>query len=250
MIKKALRAIKGQLRDANLIMVEGHKLIGEACKSGAHPEMVFVEQAESLGDKVNLEPYCYQIPRAILKELSSVQNATDIVAFFTAPPPLPIDSVLDSANLVIILDRIQDPGNLGTILRVSEAMGAQAVLLLKGSCSIFNPKVTRAAMGSSFRLPVFADLCPDLFFELMHRHGFVAIGADMDGAPLPRFRFPQKTALIFGQEGQGLSQKILKECTSRLAIPMQGQVESLNVATSASICLYEWSRQRTSAGNI
>lgn len=249
-VKRALKIIKGQIDDDSLLLVEGHKLIDEARKSGAQPQMVFVEHSENLRDKKALESCCYVVPRALLKELSTVKNATEIVAFFSPPVFASLSASLTTASLLVVLDRIQDPGNLGTILRVSEAMGADAAILLKGSCSPLNPKVIRAAMGSSFRLPVFADVCPDEFFKLARNNSFATICADMDGTPLPQFSFPEKVALILGQEGQGLSKEILKECTCKLAIPMQGQVESLNVATSAAICLYEWSRHRNSPKKI
>lgn len=249
-VKRALKAIKGQNDDDSLLLVEGHKLIDEACKSGAKPQMVFVEHSSDLRGKKALENCCYVIPRALLKELSTVKNATEIVAFFSPPVFDSLSALLVTARLLVVLDRIQDPGNLGTILRVAEAMGADAAILLRGSCSPFNAKVIRAAMGSSFRLPVFADVCPDVFFKLARKNSFATICADMNGTPLSHFNFPEKVALIFGQEGQGLSQEILEECTCKLAIPMQGQVESLNVATSAAICLYEWSRHRSSLKKI
>lgn len=242
-IKRAYKALAGS-NDEQLLLVEGHKLLDEALKSGARVEMVFVEEPQSLREKYDLNNVCYQVPRAILRELSTVQNPAEILAFLAPPQPPKLAEVIANARMLVVLDRLQDPGNLGTIMRTSEAMGVNALILLKGCCSQFNPKVIRAAMGSSFRLPVIADVAVNELFNQLQQHECATICADMHGKPLAEFTFPARSAFFFGQEGQGLAEKILKECKSKLAIPMQGQVESLNVATSAAICLYEWSRNR------
>lgn len=241
-IKRAQRAVAKCNND--LLLVEGHKLLDEALKSGARPEMIFVEHPHDLREKQNLSNICYLVPRAILRDLSTVQNPAEILAFLNLPSAPTLSEVVAKASMLVILDRLQDPGNLGTIMRTAEAMGVNALILLKGCCSQFNHKVIRAAMGSSFRLPVVADVAAKELFNLLQQHGYATICADMDGEPLPEFAFPARSAVFFGQEGQGLADEILKECKSRLAIPMQGQVESLNVATSTAICLYEWSRKK------
>lgn len=206
--------------------------------------MVFVEHPQSLRGKKNLLECCYQVPRTLMRELSTVQNPAEILAFLTPPPQPALNDILKKPGLLLVLDRLQDPGNIGTIIRTSEAMGASAIVLLKGCCSHFNHKVIRAAMGSSFRLPIAAEVERNHLFSLLKQHSFATVCADMHGQPLPSYSFPDHCAFFFGQEGQGLADEIIKECNSRLAIPMQGQVESLNVATSAAICLYEWSRNR------
>jgi TrmH family RNA methyltransferase len=121
-------------------------------------------------------------------------------------------------------------------------MGADAVLLLSGTCSYLNSKSIRASMGSLFRVPVFADLVLSDICTLLRKQSFTILSADMEGKSLFSFKFPAKTALVMGQEGRGVSSAIKKECSDSLAIPMQGKVESLNVATSAAICLYEWQK--------
>ena len=245
--KRAQRVFSGR-SDEKLLLVEGHKLLDEALKSGAIPEMVFVEDARALRGKLELERFCYQVGRAMYRELSSVQNPAEIIAFLAPPPSVAPDKALASASMTLVLDRLQDPGNIGTIMRSSEAMGVDLLVMLKGCCNQFNPKIIRAAMGSSFRLPVVAEIDAPELFKLLQKNRITSICADMHGQPLPEFVFPQRCALFLGQEGQGLAEEILQECNSRLAIPMQGQVESLNVATSAAICLYEWARVRRTRG--
>lgn len=242
-IKRALKALS-QPAEAGLILIEGHKLLNEAISSGAKPEMVFVEHPDSLNGRFELEPVCFQVSRSLLREISSVQNPAEIVAFLTPPPAPDLEKAIETAAKVLVLDRLQDPGNIGTIMRTGEAMGIDLLILLKGCCSIFNHKVARAAMGSNFRLPLCYDANFPVVAKIFRKFQTTMICADMQGNPVTDFQFPARAALVLGQEGKGLDQEILKECNSRLAIPMQGQVESLNVATSAAICLYEWARSR------
>lgn len=242
-IKKAVKVLSGS-SDENLIMVEGHKLLEEALKSGAKVDMLFVEDPSSLRDKTDLESKCYQISRGLMRELSTVKTPNEIIAFLT-PPPLPsLNKVLENQGVLVALDRLQDPGNIGTIIRTSEAMGALAVILLEGCCNSNNHKVIRAAMGSNFRIPVFSNIKSEKLFSLLKENDFSTYCADMQGKQLPGHSFPKKVALFLGQEGSGLSETVIENCNHRIAIPMFGQVESLNVATSAAMCLYEWARNK------
>ncbi|MDD2999109.1 MAG: RNA methyltransferase [Candidatus Riflebacteria bacterium] len=242
-IKRALKIVS-RTNSEDLLLVEGQKLIAEAITSGAEAQMVFAETLQAISFSPELAKICFLVPRAIIRELSSVQTPAPVLAFFSLPSQPSLGEKIKNSDLLVVLDRIQDPGNLGTIIRTSEAMGASVLILLKGCCSRYNPKVARAAMGSSFRLPTFDNISPANLFKILKDADFATICADMHGTDLQKLSFPARSAIFFGQEGQGLSQEILKECTSRLAIPMQGQVESLNVATSVAICLYEWSRNR------
>jgi len=247
LIKQALRINAGKpCADAEMIVVEGHKLIDEALKSGATLRMCFIDSAGTLAGRPELAERAILVPRNILNDLATVHTPGHIVAYFEAPAMPDPREILDRSAMLVILDRIQDPGNLGAIMRTGEALGAGAVILLKGCCSPFNPKTVRAAMGSSFRIPTLS--MPDHQYALaqLKKHGFTCLAASMQGTPLPAFAFPERSVLFFGQEGQGLQQEIFAECNDTLAIPMQGQVESLNVATSVALCLYEWVRGRKS----
>ena len=273
-IKRALKAINDPNKE-NRILVEGYKLLGEALKSGAKPEMIFVENEgnglpplpqcfalqppQSLRDSspiyggassihkndfYNYENITYKVSRGLMRELSTVQTPSEIIAFLTPCPAPNLDEVVKKAEMLVVLDRLQDPGNIGTIMRTSEALGASAIILLKGCCNPNNHKVIRAAMGSSFRLPVIANVDVQNFFTILNKNGYMTICADMKGTNLKNFNFAEKTALFMGQEGQGLSDIIIANCKARVSIPMYGQVESLNVATSTAICLYEWARSK------
>lgn len=254
-IKRAFKAINEPSKE-NLIVVEGHKLLNEALKSGAKPEMIFVAckenglprdltTARNESYKINnFDSITYIISRGLIRELSTVQTPSDIIAFLTPSPAPHLDDVVKNSEMLVVLDRLQDPGNIGTIIRTSEAMGASAIILLNGCCNSNNHKVIRAAMGSSFRLPVIPNVDVKNLFNLLNKNNYMTICDDMKGTNIVNYKFSEKSALFIGQEGQGLSDYIIANCRSRIAIPMYGQVESLNVATSTAICLYEWSISR------
>jgi len=244
LFKNALKVCKGIFSDAPCLLVEGSKLIKEALASGALATQVFVTDPAAIDEFPELERRCCVLPHTLFKELSSIQTQTRIIALFSPPSPSDLEPMVSSSSALVVLDRLQDPGNMGTIMRTSEAMGIEGIILLKGCCSPYNSKVIRAAMGSSFRLPMCINVDPCHLLSVFNKHGFSSICADMNGVSLFEYGFPGKCAMFFGQEGQGLDTKILKECTDRLAIPMQGQVESLNVAASAAICLYELAKCR------
>lgn len=249
-IKRALKAINEPNKE-NLILVEGFKLFGEALKSGAKPEMIFVENEESFYKALKSAPAfdgessLYKISRGLMRELSTVQTPSDIIAFLTPSPTPNLEDTVKKSEMLVVLDRLQDPGNIGTIIRTSEALGVSAIILLNGCCNSNNHKVIRAAMGSSFRLPVIPNVDVKNLFNLLNKNNYMTICADMKGTNIVNYKFAEKSALFMGQEGQGLSDYIINNCKSRIAIPMYGQVESLNVATSTAICLYEWTRNRT-----
>jgi TrmH family RNA methyltransferase len=143
-----------------------------------------------------------------------------------------------------VLDSLQDPGNLGTILRSAEAFGADGVICLPGTVSAWNPKAVRASAGSVFRLPVLAVNAQDCLAQL--REGGVKIWTTTvkaaQHASLVDLAGP--VALLIGNEGNGVSDYLAAQATGRITIPCPGPVESLNAAVAASVLLYEASRQR------
>ncbi len=145
--------------------------------------------------------------------------------------------------LIIVSAGLQDPGNLGTIVRSAEAFGASGVIALPGTVSIWNAKALRASSGSAFRLPVVSATLKDLFTTLRaNRIRTLATTAD-GGTPAQQLDLTQPLTLFIGNEGSGLSPELLNQCDDRITIPTPGPVESLNAAIAASILLYEASRQ-------
>jgi TrmH family RNA methyltransferase len=151
----------------------------------------------------------------------------------------------DNNAPVIILDRIQDPGNLGTIIRTADAVGALGLILLEGCVDAYSPKVVRASMGSLFHLPVVQEIFPEEALTWCYRHGYEPAATAMQGASnLYKTDISKKMAFIFGNEANGVSEELQAAAETRLFIPMAGQAESMNVAMAAGIVLFEGLRQR------
>jgi len=194
------------------------------------------------------------VPEALWRQFSTLESPTRLGALMSwpgasgaddagnaaSPPPSTTYGLLASARTVV-LDRVQDAGNVGSILRSACAMGIEQVVALKGSAALWSPKVLRAAMGAHFGLHVVEQIEPDQLCEL--QVPLVATSSHTDQM-LPTLRLPDPCAWLFGHEGQGVSATLLSRCDLTVGIPQPGGEESLNVAAAAAVCLYEAMRQR------
>ena len=156
-------------------------------------------------------------------------------------------SVMDkreNGNTFLVLESIQDPGNLGTIVRTAEAADVTGIIIGGDSCDIYNPKVVRSTMGTIFRVPfVYVD-DPAKAVDRLKEHGIVVYGAHLDGCDLYAGKLKRNNAFLIGNEGNGLTDELSSKADRLLRIPMAGQVESLNAAISATLLAYEAYRQR------
>ena len=231
--------------EKSLLIAEGIKLVREGLNSSLAIKNLFVSEDKYIDQLSDFSEDIIILPSKMMSQISTMKSPPGVLAVFEAIPQ-PIDEdFLSTSPRLVVLDSIQDPGNLGTIMRTSEAMGVDALILLDGAVSANNFKTVRASMGARFRLPVYESIKLPQLLKLLKKEKYALISTKMEGESLFNFQFPSKSALFFGKEGAGISKEIDLECTRSLAIPMQGQVESLNVATSAAICLYEWHRQNS-----
>ena len=162
-----------------------------------------------------------------------------------------LEQLLDRPDpLLVVLENLQDPGNLGTIVRTGEGAGITGVIMSGGTVDIFNPKVIRSTMGSVFRVPfLYVDSLEEVLSKLRVR-GIRTYAAHLEGSRYyDSFSFCGGTAFLIGNEGNGLSQGTAERADEYLKIPMEGRVESLNAAVAASLLMYEAHRQRRSTGN-
>jgi RNA methyltransferase, TrmH family len=248
---KELRAALLRLgrSDTAHIALEGTHLLAEALRSGVEIETVFVAQGhENLLDELEIPASLdiLALPQEVLDSAVSTESPQPVAAiahrrFWVWNDLRPLDAP------ILILAGIQDPGNLGTILRSAEAFGATGAVLLPGTVSPWNPKAMRASAGSIFRVPLLESSEKECFQHL-HR-GRVTILAAMahDAQPLGEIDLSGPVALVIGSEGSGLTPEITAQCDARITIPYPGPVESLNAAVAASVLLYEASRQRSLA---
>ena len=155
-----------------------------------------------------------------------------------------LEDVLGDKAFLLIADRLQDPGNLGTIIRTAEGSGATGIILSRDCVDMYNPKVIRSTMGSVFRVPVYVsdDLSGDI--DKLKAKGVCIFGAHLNGKEFYDESFEGSCGFLIGNEGNGLSEAVSSKADKLIRIPMCGKVESLNAATSVAVIAYEVLRQR------
>ena len=178
-----------------------------------------------------------RVPDALFKGVSGLESPAPLGALVDLPAPAPIAPAVDT----LVLDRLQDAGNVGSILRSAAAFGVRQVLALKGTAALWSPKVLRAAMGAHFGLQLKEGLEPEDLQAL--RVPLLATSSHAAQA-VHEAELPAPAAWVLGHEGQGVRETLLARCALTLRIPQPGGEESLNVAAAAAVCLYEATRRR------
>lgn len=234
------------------IGLEGVHLIQEALRSGIRLATVFIaNNSHRLLDDLNIpnDVEILSLPQTILNSSVSTESPQPVAALAHRPSWNP-SSLFSSGVLILVLDAVQDPGNLGTMLRSAEAFGATGVISLPGTVNIWNAKAMRASAGSVFRIPVL-DLNPEDCFGLLRSAGIRTLAAMAHEAkPVGSIDLSNGATFVIGSEGSGLKPEIADQCDARVTIPCPGPVESLNAAVAASVLLYEASRQRGLRGGV
>ncbi len=249
---KELRAAfsRGDITSDGYCAIEGFRILEEAIRSGLRFRAVFFsESAGPRADKL-LSQLGAQVETLLLpdKLFSSAipSDAPQGVAALARWKEFSLEDVLakSPAGPILVIAGVQDPGNLGTILRSAEAFGAGGVLLGEGTVSPYNPKVVRASAGSVFRLPLARAKLSEVVVG-MKDQGLRLVGtASHKGTLLDQAKLSGPLAIFIGSEGAGLSRDLIQQMDEVLAIPQAVQVESLNVGVAASIVLYEVMRQK------
>ncbi len=233
---KAWRAGKG------LFLAEGERMADEALKTGFANTLVCDAALEDKFSHLTTRTdACYLVPARVLASLCEAKTPQGVLAVCKSPKSAPLSAL---GARVVALDGVQDPGNVGTILRTLDAAGFTGLLTDEKTASAFSPKALRASMGGCFRVPVCraADF-PGALSALAHDHALIA--ADVHGEPAGAHDgVPASICLVVGSEGAGVSEAALSLCERRVALPMPGGAESLNVAVAAGIFIYDILRGR------
>lgn len=191
----------------------------------------------------------YQVDEKVMAKLSDTKAPQGVLAVIRTPEQnlwqLRPGNASDNNAPVIILDRVQDPGNLGTIIRTADAVGALGLILLEGCVDAYSPKVVRASMGSLFHLPVVQDVTAEEALTWCYRNGYEPAATALKNAQnVYKADISKKMAFLFGNEANGVAEELQAAAETRLFIPMAGLAESMNVAMAAGIILFEGLRQR------
>ena len=251
LVKDLRRAFaRGELTSDGYCAIEGFRILEEAIRSGLRFRAVFFSEsalgrAEKLLSQIGAQVETLLLPDKLFAG-AVPSDAPQGVAALARWKEFSLEDVLarSKAGPLLAIAGVQDPGNLGTILRSAEAFGAGGALLGEGTVSPFNPKVVRASAGSVFRLPVARGKLSEAL-TVLKQHGLRLVAtASHKGTPLDQAKLAGPLAIFIGSEGAGLPRELIKEMDEVVAIPQAPQVESLNAGVAASIVLYEVARQR------
>ena len=237
-------------QQTGLFLLEGPQAVSEALRF--RPELL----VELYGTPTALERYSEIaqaakaadvdvefVTEAVLDSMADTVTPQGIIAACKQFPTSVKDLFAGEPKLIAILEEVRDPGNAGTIIRAADAAGADGVIFTGRSVDLYNPKVVRATTGSLFHLPVAIGVELDGVIERAHAAGMQVIAADIKGSDLLTARrdglLTAPTAWLFGNEARGLSDENFALADHAIAVPIYGAAESMNLATAASVCLYE-----------
>ncbi len=230
-------------------LIEGPNLLKEALKEGIETEAIFVrpeltsEEAEILGSSEELERKTFTLSEKLFDELKDTETSQGIISVVKKPERKVPEN--DAGGNYVVLDRLQDPGNIGTILRTADAAGYELAVFMKGTADPFGPKVIRSATGSLFRMPVIFVEGPEELIELVHSRGKRLIATAMDADKVYyECDLLGDAAIVIGNEGNGIDPDLLSRADEKISIPMEGNTESLNAAVAAGILMYERIRRQ------
>jgi TrmH family RNA methyltransferase len=270
-VKRARKLLQKKGRDTDdAFLIEGFILIGEAVRSGLEIERVFLRGADADGDmRRSLET----IPGFARMHAEETRGGASQVSGMPGVETVSLsenifDGIADTAtpksmiavakkphhteapgDALLVLDRIQDPGNVGTLIRTAGAIGFDGALCVKGTADPFSPKAVRASAGALFRLPVYETGDPSVALEMLRSEGYRVALLDAGGASLCwDANITGRTAFIVGNEGGGVDPRFADAADITVRVPMTADAESLNAAVAAGIAMYERRRQLSAAG--
>lgn len=228
---------KKEREKSQQFMVEGFHLVEEAMMAGVVEDIILGEGVEPPTFRNTTRINFYKVTKEIIKEISETEATQGIFAVCKMQEQ---SMDLKSMQSLLLIDGIQDPGNLGTIVRTADAAGIRAIILGDGTTDLYNPKTIRATQGSLFHLPIvranLAGILPDL-----KKAGVTVLGTALQNAKIfTDIEKPSKVALIVGNEGQGVSKELLSMTDQNVYIPIYGKAESLNVGIAAGILMYHF----------
>lgn len=231
----------------NTFIIEGKKVVEEAIKSDWQIEATLVTQ-EFIRDNANNQilkalkasgTLCFEVSQKELDSISDTETTQGVAAILKIKVfDMSVIQALEKQKAtVVVLDRVTDPGNLGTIIRTCDWFSVDAVVLSQNSIDLYNPKVVRSTMGAIFHIPVICEVELENMIDELKDNKFEIIITMLEGEPVPSFCFPPKAAFVFGSEAHGISNALQARADIKLTIPKRGLIESLNVAVACGITL-------------
>jgi TrmH family RNA methyltransferase len=235
-------------REKRMFAAEGARLCSDAARSGLRIDsLLYTGRAgEKYGSYLDAirkaSPAEYLVSQPVAAYLSGTRSPQGVFCVCAMPEtgrPLPA-----AAKTLLVLEDMQDPANMGAVLRTAEALGIDGVLLCGSCCDAYSPKALRASMGAVFRVPLLRSDDAPAAVRRLNEAGFTTLAAvpDPSAVPVTSLRRGRPTAAVVGNEGSGLTRETQRACSVRVTIPMRGRAESLNAAASAAILMWEMTR--------
>lgn len=233
-----------------LFLAEGVRIIEDIVQVGGKIRAVFYdieavnERIEALLASLDASVRKIAVTSAVYRKIQSTEESQGIIAI-AEQKKWTLDDIADGLVHLAVLDRVQDPGNIGTIIRTAEAAGWDGVLVLRGSADVYSPKVVRSTMGTMLHLPVVWGLSEAELAEFLQEQKIRLYATSVERSKTyDACDFTQSAAVVFGNEGAGVSESLLACADERIHIPIFGRVESLNVAAAAAVICFEGARQK------
>lgn len=240
---------KAKLRDErDVFVVEGPKMFGEAPAERVEKVYIsesFLEKSRSIRD-LDKEEIPYEVVAdAVFRSMSDTQTPQGVLCL-VKQYHYELEALLEKQDpLFLVLENLQDPGNLGTIMRTAEGAGVTGVIMSKGTVDLYNPKTIRSTMGSIYRVPFLYEEDLKKTLAVLKSRGIKSYAAHLKGRnTYDKEDYRGGTAFLIGNEGNGLTDELCACADTYIRIPMEGQLESLNAAVAAAILMYEVHRQR------
>lgn len=239
-------------------LVEGVKSVKEAVSAGETIRKLLITergekhfQLNDITTNLSKEVQIVRVTDEVMEFMSEIESPQGIIALVSKSQITLKELTVTQSSGFVVIDGVQDPGNVGTIIRSADAFGFGAVILTKGCADIFNSKTLRSTMGSVFHLPVIQDVTTEDLINFLKENSFFIAATTLEESSrfLPDVEFLRPLALVFGNEGKGVSKEISSSADVLVKVPMFGSAESLNVAVTSGIVLYEASRRHGSSPN-
>ena len=243
---KALLKTKNRNKESKFI-IEGYRILTLAIECNANIDYVFInEDFEGKDEHVSFlntlrtkNIKIYKTTNKIFNDLVDTENTQGILGVVKFKPKNIEENLNDESRFVLILDRIQDPGNMGTIIRTADAAGVDVIIALKGCVDIYNPKVIRSTMGSIFDMNII-HTTQDEAIRLLKSKNFDIVSSYLETNNFYNtVEYSYKTALVIGNEANGINEELVSKSDTLVKIPIYGKAESLNAAISSAILMYE-----------
>lgn len=248
-VKQARKLMEKKYRIENKkFLIEGFRFVKEALNSSFRVSAIFLSDSfydklekTFMEEKIQYKSSVYIVTDEVLKSISSTESPQGVVAVVENTQLSP----KNTEGFYVLADRIQDPGNMGTIIRSSHAAGALGVIITKGTVDIYNEKTLRSTMGSVFYIPIIQDTDLEKT-KVLKEDGFKLIASSLDtDTNFYNINLKQKIIFAVGNEANGLSEDIEQIADIKVRIPMPGKAESLNAAVAVSIMMFEAVRQNS-----